>query len=56
MNALTDVTRYNPIIDVETASNGSQLVTAWKDGRITVWEIGSKPRWGGIDALPRPNF
>jgi WD40 repeat protein len=56
LNALNDVTRYTPIIGVEATTEAGQLVTAWKDGRIAVWEIGQKPRWGGIDALPSPNF
>jgi TIR domain len=56
LGALNDLTRYTPIISAEVAERGGQIVTAWKDGRIAVWEAGFKPRWGGIDAVPGANF
>lgn len=56
LSTLTDLTSYTPIISAKVAERGGQIVTVWKDGRIAVWETGLKPRWGGIDAVPRPNF
>ncbi|HXU06325.1 MAG TPA: hypothetical protein VN903_35460, partial [Polyangia bacterium] len=56
LTALSDVQRYSAIIDAAVSDDGAVLVTAWNDGRIDVWRPGLKPRYGAIDAVPRPNF
>jgi hypothetical protein len=55
--AMTDVARQIPVIDAAPTENGELLVTALKDGRVTAWYPGSRPRYGTMSAaVPMPDL
>ncbi len=57
INALNDLSRYTPIVSAGVAAqNPKEIVTALKDGRITVWNATARPRFGATGAMPSPIF
>jgi hypothetical protein len=55
-NAMSDVARQIPVVDAAVAADGTMFVTALKDGRVTVWRAGLRPRYGVWGALPMPDL
>ena len=54
LNAMVDLARQSPIIDVGVSDDGAVLVTASKDGGIRVLHAGSAPRYGVWGGMPMP--
>ena len=54
--AVGDIERYTPIVAAEVIGASGRIVTAWKDGRIAVWQSGWRPRPGGFGVIPMPSF
>lgn len=48
--------RQTPILDIGASKDGNTIVTARKDGRVSVWRSGSKPRTGAWGAMPLPEL
>jgi hypothetical protein len=55
-DAMSDVTRQMPAIDAAASEDGALLVIALKDGRVTAWRPGLRPRYGSWGALPMPSL
>ena len=56
-NAMNDLSRYTPIVAAGVAAeNPHEIVTALKDGRITVWDATLRPRYGGMGGMPSKDF
>ena len=51
LDAMVDAARQAPIVDVGASEDGSVLVTAAKDGGISVLRAGLKPRPGACRAV-----
>lgn len=57
VRAMGDVARHMPIIDAGASEDGTMLVTARKDGRISVWQRTIKDSYGNWGAVtPKPTF
>jgi hypothetical protein len=56
LTALTDAARQIPVIDAASTEDGQLLITALKDGRVTAWYPGSRPRNGTFGAMPMPDL
>lgn len=48
--------KQTPIVDIGASKDGNTIVTARKDGRVSVWRSGSKPRTGAWGAIPLPEL
>jgi hypothetical protein len=48
--------RYTPIVDLAIAGREGRIATAWKDGRIGLWQFTAAPRYGAWAAMPMPTF
>jgi hypothetical protein len=56
LDAMANVGRQVPVVDAIASADGDRLVTAEKDGRITVWHPGLRPRYGSWGAAPMPEL
>jgi WD40 repeat protein len=56
LGAMGDVTRQMPIIAADASEDGTVLITARKDGRISVWQPALEPKYGAWGAMPMPSF
>lgn len=48
--------KQTPILDIGASKDGNTIVTARKDGRVSVWRSGSKSRPGAWGAIPLPEL
>jgi hypothetical protein len=55
MSTQSDLSRYTPIVAVGLAERSQAVATAWKDGRIALWEATIMPRFGALP-MPSPDF
>ena len=56
LEAMANVGRQVPIVDAIPTEDGDRLVTGEKDGRVTVWHPGSRPRYGSWAAASMPDM
>jgi hypothetical protein len=55
LDAMANVGRQVPVVDAISTADGDRLVTAEKDGRITIWHPEARPRYGR-GAAPMPGL